>query len=387
MSAKSSGRTAADRLGPRGPAGPARPRSAGSGRRVCRGSLGRPGEHGPARPAKPPNPSSAVGRSGPPSARVPGAPSPIPCRPPAGTAVGSRTAGSSAAARLRSWMAAGRWAGSRRSAAASSSAIGAGHPGQVRLAVHDPVEDRLVRSGAERRPPGRGEGHGGPPGVHVRERRAALPLDDLRRQVAGRAHEHAGHGQPGRVQGLGDAEVDHHRVAVHQHHVARLEVAVHHARRVDRGQGVREPGGQPDQPGPAQRALLASPPRPACGPARTGSRCRASRWSRRCRAPRPRTGCGPGAWSRPHGPAAAARSGRRPPPGAGPSPRPSAAPGHGRGRPRPCRPRRSGRAAGTARAALACALLVSSPPQPTNYPRAAPSRRDRTQVGAVLPAW
>ena len=78
-------------------------------------------------PPGPPNPSSAVGRSAGRSARVPGPPSPTPCRP-AGTARGCRTAGSSAAARLRSWMAAGRWAGSRRSAAASSSAIGAGTP-------------------------------------------------------------------------------------------------------------------------------------------------------------------------------------------------------------------------------------------------------------------
>ena len=119
MSAKSSGRTAAIGWVPAG----ARPPAAGGGYVVAPwpapDSMVPPG---------PPNPSSAVGRGGNPSARVPGAPSPIPCRPPAGTAMGSRTAGSSAAARLRSWMAAGRWAGSRRSAAATSSAIGAGTP-------------------------------------------------------------------------------------------------------------------------------------------------------------------------------------------------------------------------------------------------------------------
>jgi hypothetical protein len=55
----------------------------------------------------------------------------------------------------------------------------------------------------------------------------------------------------------GDAEVDHDRAILGKHHVARLQVAVHHARRVDRGQCLRRPVGEPAQARAGQRAAVA----------------------------------------------------------------------------------------------------------------------------------
>ena len=129
--------------------------------------------------------------------------------------------------------------------------------GQVGAAGDDPVEDRLVRAAAERQVAGGRERHRRAPGVHVRGGAAGLALDHLGSEVAGRAHDQPGLGQPGRVAGLGDAEVDHDRPVVGEHHVARLEVAVHHARRVDRAQGLGHAGGQPAQPLAGQRAAAA----------------------------------------------------------------------------------------------------------------------------------
>jgi hypothetical protein len=93
--------------------------------------------------------------------------------------------------------------------------------------------------------------------VHVGGGTARLSLDDLGRQVTGRAHDQPGLGQPGGVAGLGDAEVDHDRAILREHHVARLQVAVHHARGVDRGQRLRRPVGEPAQAGAGQRAAVA----------------------------------------------------------------------------------------------------------------------------------
>ena len=176
---------------------------------------------------------------------------------------------------------------------------------QVGLPVDDPVEDRLEGAGAERRAAGGGERHRGSPRVHVGGGPARLPLDHLGREVAGRAHEHAGLGEPGGVGDLGDPEVDHDRLAIGDHDVARLEIAVHHASRVHRGQGQGQSRGQPGQ---LRRRSAGRPGRPrprASGRSHTWSRCTADRWSRPRRAPRRRTGCAPAAWSRPRGPAAA----------------------------------------------------------------------------------
>ena len=84
-----------------------------------------------------------------------------------------------------------------------------------------------------------------------------LALDDLGSQVAGRPHDQPGLGQPGGVRGLGDAEVDDHRAVVGEHHVARLEVAVHHARGVDRGQRLGCAVGEPAQSRAGQRPAAA----------------------------------------------------------------------------------------------------------------------------------
>ena len=109
----------------------------------------------------------------------------------------------------------------------------------------------------ERLAPGRRVRHRGTPGVHVGRAACRTALDHLRRQVAGRAHHEAGLGQPGRVGHVRDAEVDDHRVPAVEHDVARLEVAVHHAGRVDGGQRLGKPLGQAVERRAAQRSHLA----------------------------------------------------------------------------------------------------------------------------------
>ena len=128
-----------------------------------------------------------------------------------------------------------------------------GDAGQVGAAGDDPVEDRLVGAAAERQVAGRGEHHRRAPRVHVRGGAALLPLDHLGGQVAGGAHDQPGLSQPGGVAGLGDAEVDHDGPVVGEHDVARLQVTVHHARRVDRGQRLGHAVGEPAQPQTGQR--------------------------------------------------------------------------------------------------------------------------------------
>ena len=129
---------------------------------------------------------------------------------------------------------------------------------------------------AVRRPAGGGEGHGGAPGVHVGRPAARLALDDLGREVAGGAHHHAGLGEPGGVGDMRDAEVDHDRLAVVEHHVARLEVAVHYPGAWMAASACGQPAGQPLERQAAAAGRLRAPRRPACGPARTWSRCTAT---------------------------------------------------------------------------------------------------------------
>ncbi len=128
---------------------------------------------------------------------------------------------------------------------------------EIDLAGNDAVEDRLVRAAAERHPAGRRERHRRAPAVHVGRGGAWGALDHLGREVAGGAHDQPGLGQPGRVARLGDAEVDHDRPIVGEHHVTRLQVPVHHARRVDRGQCLRRPVGEPAQARAGHRAAAA----------------------------------------------------------------------------------------------------------------------------------
>ena len=109
----------------------------------------------------------------------------------------------------------------------------------VRLLVHDPVHDGGHAVGAERQPAGGGVDHGQGPGEDVDG--AGRPRA---RQLLGR-HVGRGSDKPacdrGRVGEPGDAEVDDAGAVGAEQHVGRLEVAVHHARAVDRGQR----GGRP----------------------------------------------------------------------------------------------------------------------------------------------
>ena len=117
------------------------------------------------------------------------------------------------------------------------------HGGDVGRGVHDPVQDDVGRPGPERRlPAGRvGDRHG--PGEDVR-RRPGLADDLLGRHEPGRAERDAGLGEAGRVQRLGDAEVDDLRAARGEEHVGGLEVPMHDPGRVDRRQRLRQPGRQ-----------------------------------------------------------------------------------------------------------------------------------------------
>ena len=129
-----------------------------------------------------------------------------------------------------------------------------GDAGQVGPTRDDAVEDRLIGAAAERQVPGRRERHRRTPGVHVRRWAARLALDHLGGEIPRRAHHQTRLGQPGGITGLGDAEVDHDGAVVGEHHVARLQVAVHYARRVDRRQGLGHAVGQPAQALAGQRA-------------------------------------------------------------------------------------------------------------------------------------
>ncbi len=131
-----------------------------------------------------------------------------------------------------------------------------GYAGEVVLAAPDPVHDRHRRTLAVRRPAGRRERHGRRPGVHVGGDRRVVAVQDLRREVAGRAQQPAGLGQARVLGHPGEAEVDQHRRAPLHQHVGRLDVAVQHPDGVHRlqclGQRVREV----EQVGPGDRALL-----------------------------------------------------------------------------------------------------------------------------------
>ena len=120
-------------------------------------------------------------------------------------------------------------------------------PGEVRLAVEDRVHLGLRRALPERGAPGRGERHGGGPGVHVGRLPGRLVREQLWRAVAGGAEEGPGLGDPGRVDHLGDTEVDQHGPPLGEQHVRRLDVPVHDAGRVDDRERGGEPLGEPDE--------------------------------------------------------------------------------------------------------------------------------------------
>jgi hypothetical protein len=125
-----------------------------------------------------------------------------------------------------------------------------------RLADH-PLEHRGRLPGTERLAPGGSEGEHGAQAEHVAERPDLLARGLLRRHEAGRAHHEAGPRQRSHLSGLGDPEVDHARPVQGQQHVGRLEVAVHDARGVDRGQAPGQARGQREQRPGGQRPAVA----------------------------------------------------------------------------------------------------------------------------------
>ena len=116
------------------------------------------------------------------------------------------------------------------------------------------LEHRGRLPGAERLAARGGEGEHRTQAEHVAERPHLLPLGLLGGHEAGRADHEAGPRQRSCLRGLGDPEVDHPRPVQGQQHVGRLEVTVHHARRMDRGQALGQIHGQRQQGPGVQRS-------------------------------------------------------------------------------------------------------------------------------------
>ncbi len=72
-------------------------------------------------------------------------------------------------------------------------------------------------------------------------------VDLLRRDIVGRAHNHARLRQRGRVQRLGDAKIGQQRfVALVEQHVARFDITVNNAALVSRVESIRKLAGKPN---------------------------------------------------------------------------------------------------------------------------------------------
>jgi hypothetical protein len=113
------------------------------------------------------------------------------------------------------------------------------------------VADRGHTAAAERRLAGRRERDHAAPGEHI-GRRADVPvLELLRGHVRGRADDAVGERHHA-VPRAGDTEVDHAGAVGAQQHVGRLEVAVHDAGLVDRGERRRGGHGEAVEGGPAR---------------------------------------------------------------------------------------------------------------------------------------
>ncbi len=127
--------------------------------------------------------------------------------------------------------------------------------GEVALAVADPAEHDLEPAAAEGRAAGRREGDRRGPAPPVGRLVDRAAGEDLRGEVAGGAHDEPGAREPDVVGDVGDAEVDEDRVAVEEQDVARLEVAVHDADRVDGLERADEALAEPQQRRAAERPL------------------------------------------------------------------------------------------------------------------------------------
>ncbi len=124
-----------------------------------------------------------------------------------------------------------------REAALDQRADAVRHLGQVLLALHDPQHQRGHRrvGVTERRPAGGREGQHRAEAEDVAGRREHLAAALLGRHEPGRPHGRAGPRQAvtAALQGAGDAEVDDARPVDGDHHIGRLEVAVHEPGGVD----------------------------------------------------------------------------------------------------------------------------------------------------------
>ena len=122
--------------------------------------------------------------------------------------------------------------------------------------MHHAVQQRRRGPGAERSLARRGVGKHRAQAEDVAGRPDFISRGLLGGHEPGRADHQARHRERGRFHRPGDAEVDDPRAVLGQQHVRRLEVAVHHARGVDRAQAFGQARGQRQQGPGRQRPVI-----------------------------------------------------------------------------------------------------------------------------------
>ncbi len=127
---------------------------------------------------------------------------------------------------------------------------------EVRSAVHDAVDQRGRGASAERAMPGGGVAEHRSEAEHIARRPDLAAFGLLGGHEPGRADHQPGVGQHARLRGHGDAEVDHAGPVVGQQNVRRLEVAVHHASRMDGSQAFRQSRCQRQHRGCGERPVI-----------------------------------------------------------------------------------------------------------------------------------
>ena len=124
------------------------------------------------------------------------------------------------------------------------------------LAASDAVHDRHRRAPPVGRPAGRREHHRGGPGVHVGGGARLVAVQDLRGEVARRAEQPPGLGQPWVLGDAGQAEVDQDRRASLHQDIGRLDVAVQDADAVHGLERLGERVGEVQEVAPLDGPLL-----------------------------------------------------------------------------------------------------------------------------------
>ena len=127
---------------------------------------------------------------------------------------------------------------------------------EVDVTGADAGEHGVHAGAAERRTARRGIRDRGGPAPPVGGVGDGGTLDELGREVAGRAHDEPADGVAHVVLQVRDAEVDEDRVAVLDEDVARLDVAVDDAARVDGADRLGDAAGEAEQVGRGQRAVV-----------------------------------------------------------------------------------------------------------------------------------